>query len=92
MEPLAWDNKDPAEVLDYAVDLSKVLESGETIVSVTWDVPAGLVKGAEGIVGKAAVVWLSGGTAGTTYPVGCRVVTSLSRTYDREVSLFVTNL
>lgn len=74
--------KDPGSTLDYTVDWTDWLESGETIDSVTWDVPAGLTQAtaptgwSEPDPDHKRTVWLSGGTAGTDYSVGCQITTT----------------
>lgn len=85
--------KDPADVKDYAVDWSQALlvegVAGDTISTATWTVPVGLTKGAESSTTTRTTVWLSGGTASTSYRVACRVVTAQGRTYERSFTLQV---
>lgn len=86
---LQWEAiKDPDEVKDYSIDWSARL-AGDTINSVTWTVPTGLTKDSQSLSGAIATAWFSGGTAGTTYQIGCRVVTAGGRTYDVTVRLRV---
>ena len=59
--------KDPQSKLDYSVDWSDWLASGEEIATSTWQSLDGLVIETSGFTGTFAVVWVSGGTAGTTY-------------------------
>lgn len=88
---LSWPaKKDPNAEKDYAVDWGPWL-NGDTIQSVTWTVPAGISKTDEEIVGTQAVIWLSGGTAGTTYSIVCRVVTAGGRTDERTVKVKVAD-
>lgn len=91
---LRWSAKDPADVLDYAVDWAKVLAElgGDTIATTTWTVPAGLIGGAEDASGEVRTKFISGGTAGTSYAVGCRITTAGGRTIDRTVLLDVKDL
>ena len=87
---LAWPPKDPDEVLDYSIDWSEVLaEDEDTIDDVVWSFPAGITKDSQSEDGGLATVWISGGTAGIKYEIGCRMVTAGLRTYDRTVSLSV---
>jgi hypothetical protein len=48
-------------------------------------VPSGITKTTDSIVGKTVVVWLSGGTVGTTYRIVCRISTAGGRTDDRSI-------
>lgn len=81
-----WPFKDPDEVLDFEVDWTARLD-GDTISAVTWTVPVGLTKTAQNLADPIAIVWLSGGTAGQSYEIGCRVQTTGGRTYDETISL-----
>ena len=87
---ISWPFKDPNEVLDYEIDWSARL-GGDTISSVTWTVPGGITKNSDTVSGDIAVIWLSGGTAGTSYDIGCRVVTTGGRTHDETATLPVSN-
>lgn len=81
-----WIAKDPDAALDYAVDWNAPGEAwlgDDTIASVAWDVGAGLTKDAESNTASVATVWLSGGTAGETYAVACRITTAAGRTDER---------
>lgn len=85
---------DPQATLDYAVDWSAWLEAvGDTIASVEWTVPAGLVLGegakAPAESGGVAVAWLSGGEPGARYSVSCRVTTLEGRVDERTITLQV---
>lgn len=82
--------KDPNEILDYGFDWgTNVLAVGETIVSRTVTVSAGLTKDSDSATTQIVTVWLSGGTAGQSYTVACRIVTSSSRTYERTMTVRV---
>lgn len=82
-------NKDPNAVLDYGFDWSSWLQTGETISSATWTVPTGITKTSQTESTTETIVWLSGGTAGTSYDVSCRIVTSQGRTDDRTMTIKV---
>jgi hypothetical protein len=81
--------KDPDAVLDYGFDWSDWLAIGETIATSTWTVPTGITKDSSSNSTTATVVWMSGGTAGQTYELVNRIVTSAGRTEDRTISLLV---
>ena len=81
--------RDPDSVLDYSVDWSALLGDGETLVSASWLVPAGLTLVSESLASPVATVWLSGGTVGQVYRVTSRVVTSGGRQDDRSFTLVV---
>ncbi len=83
--------KDPDAVLDYGFDFTSWLDIGETISSVTWVVPSGITKDSE-VTGTVTVkVWLSGGTAGTTYSIAAKIVTTDSRTDERTMDIKVVD-
>jgi hypothetical protein len=85
--------KDPDEKLDYAVDWSAWLPAGDTLASAAWTVPTGITQAtpAPSIDDTTATVWLSGGTAGQSYPIACRVTTAQGRIVDRTLTILVTN-
>lgn len=83
--------KDPQAVLDYAFDWSDWLDSGETIASTTITVASGLTKDSDSESDGIVTIWLSGGTAGTSYTVACKIVTSSSRTDERSITIMVIN-
>lgn len=81
--------KDPQSVLDYGVDWSDWLASGETISTSTWTVPTGITKDSDSKGDNSTLIWLSGGTAGTTYQLANKIVTSDSRTVERTIEIIV---
>jgi len=81
--------KDPDAVLDYAFDWNTWLASGETISSHVVTVPTGLTKDSDTESDGIVTVWLSGGTAGTSYNVACKIETSDSRTEERSITILV---
>lgn len=77
--------KDPDATLDYTIDFSALLEDGETIASVEWEIAGdddvltlGTGDRAPSNSDTAATCWLSGGTLSATYTVTARVTTSAS--------------
>ena len=95
---LAWPAKDPADVLDYELDITAAVAGHEAdrIEAVTViPTPAGaghLVVGEIAADGRVAVVWLSGGQAGTTYRLQLTVTTASGRVLGRAVALPVLAL
>lgn len=81
-----WPFKDPDEVLDFEVDWDARL-GADTISTVTWTMPTGLTLDSQSVNGDVAIAWISGGTTGQSYNVGCRVVTTGGRTYDETIIL-----
>lgn len=80
---------DPNSVLDYSVDWSSWLASGETISSSVWTVEAGLTKDSESNTTTVATVWVSSGTAGSDYEATNRITTTDGRTDDRTITIRV---
>ena len=73
---------------------------GATIATVTWTVPTGItassnntlaatIDGTSYPVNTVATVWLTGGTAGVMYDLGCKITTSDSRTLEHTLSVRV---
>ena len=70
--------KDPEAVMDYFVDYSTFLESGDSITSQTTTVDTGLTLDSSSIHNnnKKVILFISGGTVGTTYDVKITAVTA----------------
>lgn len=81
--------KDPQSVLDYGVDWSDWLASGETISTSAWTVPAGITKDSDTKGDTSTVIWLSGGTAGEIYTLANKITTTDSRTVERSIQIIV---
>lgn len=83
--------KDPDATLDYGVDWSVYLTSGETITASSWIVtPTGdLTTSAPSYMDDSTQVSLSGGIAGKIYRVTNRITTSLGRSDDRSFTIRV---
>ena len=90
--PLAWDDKDTADVADYQINWATFL-GADTISTSVWTVPAGsgLVVDSSSNTTTTATVWLSGGTAGV-HAIANKIATAGGRTYERSVSLTVGEL
>jgi hypothetical protein len=87
---ITWPFKDPNEVLDYEIDWAARI-GDDPISTVTWTVPGGITQASNALSGTVTTIWLSGGTAGTSYDVGCRVVTTGGRTHDETATIAVSN-
>ena len=94
--------KDPDSVLDYVFDWASLtnetpdgssdwLASGETIITKTITAETGITVDSSSITDSntSVTVWLSGGTAGTTYSLACKITTSASRTDERTIYIRV---
>lgn len=80
--------KDPNAVLDYIIDWTTWLDDvPDTISSASVVTPVGITCNSSSISGKMVIMWISGGTAGVTYQVACRIVTVGGRTDDRSIYL-----
>lgn len=95
---LSWPAKDPADVLDYEVDIAAAIAGHEhdAIIGVSVQpTPSGaghLAVGAIATDGPVAAMWLSGGQPGTTYRVQVTVTTASGRVVGRAVALPVLAL
>ena len=82
-------SKDPDATLDWQIDWSKALVSGDSISTSNWTVPTGITKSAESATSLVTTIFLSGGTAGTVYPVVNRIVSANGVTDDRTIHVVV---
>jgi len=86
--------KDADADLDWVFDWSDWLASGETIATYPIAVDTGITLGtglkapSSSTDGKVTI-WLSGGAAGTTYKVACRITTSATREDERTIRVKV---
>lgn len=90
---IAWDDKDPDDVLDYQINWVGSLPRNDTISTSTFTIPTtdgALTIDSDTNDDYRTTVWLSGGTEGYTYSVQNRIVTVGGRTLDQTVSLTVT--
>lgn len=83
--------KTPGEVLDYTVDWSSWLQSGENISTSDWTVASGLTEDSSTNTTTGATIWLSSGTNGTSYLVINKIVTDAAtpRTAERAFLIHV---
>lgn len=90
---LAILKKTSGEVLDYSLDFSGVLETGETLSTHTASVieGTGLTIDSSSISGDSVTVFLSSGTAGETYAVKVSATTSSARTYERAFIISIVS-
>lgn len=82
--------KDPGAVLDYVIDWETWLD-GDTIYTSTWTATTGITVDSESETDSTTTVWLSGGTAGTTYYVTNHIATVGGREDDRTIAVYVAN-
>src|SRR3954452_15696778 len=70
-----WPSKDPVDVLDYELNISPALLGNDSDAILSLDVavapsaPGDIVVKSVSADGTTAVIWLSGGQAGTVYTV-----------------------
>ena len=82
--------KQPAETLDYGVDLTKWLSTGDAVASSSASVsPSGLTISVLQAATSEPTVWASGGVDGTEYQITLTVVTSGGRTKEFEFKIVV---
>ena len=81
--------KDPDAVLDYSINWSTWLVTGDTIVTSTWTADTGITIDSDSNTTTATTVWLSGGTAGESYGVTNHIVTDDGREDDRTITILV---
>ena len=92
---LVWPAKDPADVLDYELDITAALAGNDTDTIATVDVlttPSDLTCAATAADGNLVILWLSAGTAGITYSVRVTIGTSGGRSIARAIQLPVLTL
>lgn len=81
--------KDPSARLDYTIDWSAWLAADDdTIASASVpSPPSGITVGEPVHSATTTTVWISGGTAGTSYDVAVRIVTAGDRQDERTITI-----
>jgi hypothetical protein len=96
--PLNWPTKDPMDVLDYQFDISPAVVGNDGDAIATLDVtiepsnPGDLALNSASADGNVAVLWLSGGQAGTVYLITMVISTINGRVIQRSILLPVLYL
>jgi hypothetical protein len=90
---LTWPTKDPNDVLDYQLNIAPALIGNEGDSIATLDVlitpgnPGDLTLNQAEADGASAVLWLSGGQAGTIYTITVTISTVSGRALQRSILL-----
>lgn len=97
-----WPNKDTNESLDYSLDWSRFLRSGESISSVVWSVDDangvkqpftppntinGLTNGGNNNSTSVATITLSSGTNNLAYKLYCTVTLNTGFVAERSITI-----
>ena len=85
----SWSPKDPGDVADYWFDWSTFLPAAESISSASVTVPFGITSVVSDFTSRAVRVRLSGGQAGTSYPILCSISTDSGESFEITKSLTV---
>ena len=83
--------KDPDASLPYEWDWAAWLSDGETITGTVITADPGITVGAPSQAAGIVTVRVSGGTAGATYRVACRITTSGGNITQRTKKIVVRN-
>ena len=99
---LRWPNKDKDETLDYSLDWSRFLQSGETLSSVVWKIKDetdtkvsfspvqtidGLTLVSQSNTSTLSTAFLANGQDNKQYTLYCNVTTSTGRVAERPVKI-----
>jgi hypothetical protein len=86
-------NKDPDDVLDYAIDFTAILTEGEvigaietTFTDLTEETPAPVIDGSQ------VICWVGGGVEDTDGLVTIQATTNYGRTYERSLLIPISEL
>jgi D-hexose-6-phosphate mutarotase len=86
-------NKQPADVLDYTIDLTNWMVSGDTVTSTGAVIsPAGATVTVTQSDSSQPKVWVSGGAHGSQYKVTATIITNGGRTKEVDFKVVVTEL
>jgi hypothetical protein len=84
---------DPDAILDYSIDWSKWMTTGDTLSSATWSLPAGVTGTNDHISGSKAVIFIevTADPPARKYNLTCHITTTAGREDDRTIQLVVTD-
>lgn len=82
----------PSEILDYDIDLTDWMASGDSVTSTTVSADAGLTVSVSNGTTVTPKVWCSGGVDGTTYKVTAVIVTNDGRTKEIDFKITVSEV
>lgn len=93
---LSWPYKDKDEKLDYVIDWSARLDTGDAIAASSWSISAGdgaLTIGtssdAPSFTDTRTTVWLLGGTVGVRYSLTNTITTDAGRIMEQTATLLI---
>lgn len=85
----AYIDKDPRARLDYTINWTDWLKSGESIASSVWSAATGVTIASTLVSGSKSTVWVSGGDAGSSYTIRNFIITSTNNEEARSFRLKV---
>ena len=94
----SWPTKDPADILDYQLDISSALigNDGDSIVTLDVQIapsmPGDLTLTSSAVDGPSAIFWFTGGQTNTVYSISINIGTANGRSIHRSVLLPVIAL
>lgn len=86
---MSFYKKDPNAIKDYSMNWAPWLD-GDTIATSTWIVPTGITKLSDTNTTTTTTIWLSSGTANSTYRLTNRITTAGGRTEDASITIHIT--
>lgn len=84
-----WAEQQAGSTLDYTLDWSDRLDTGDSIASSEWLADTGLIADRDSNTNSTSTVWLSGGVGGRWYRVSNTVTTGAGRVHIRGFRVFV---
>lgn len=83
-------DKDPTDIVDYALDLADLIGAGDALDTATWDASdPGITVADLDPVGNTARVRVSGGAAGETYVLTCTATLDSGQQVERNLMIKV---
>lgn len=88
-EIIDWPPKNPLDNWIYGFNWERHIPEADTIASVLWIVPEGLIRTGQGLEDKITKVRLNGGIIGKRYLVTCRITNQNGDTLYRSAHLTI---
>ena len=81
--------KQPSDILDYDIDLSEWLSSGDNVIDAIVTVPTGLTLDRKTVTDDRVKIWLADGVDGVTYKVTTKITTEDGRSKEVDFEIRV---
>lgn len=84
--------KSPTEEIDFGINWTPLLKTGETVSQSVWTAPVDITISRQQIIGNITGCFISGGILDTRVEVFNKITTSLGAVYERFIVIEIENI